>query len=175
MRVHIGGIWGPGWCGAWEPAFSLPFPPLSKKGGQTPLNRLTSVQWSLTEQLEDLDLMICLYWLTKHQQLQETSGKREETAALLGLKIKSKTKVMRINNKNNNHGPKLTRGCEQLHIPRSHRFSRRWHGARCLGQDQKGKDYIQHAQRYRQIKTSQSKTKLQIFNSNVKTTRLYGS
>lgn len=67
-------------------------------------NRRTGIQWSLTEQLEDLDFADDLALLAHtHQQMQE----------------KSKTKVLRINSKNNtpNHGSKCIRGCKQLHIP----------------------------------------------------------
>ena len=62
----------------------------------------TGIQWSLTEQLEDLDFADDLALLAHtHQHMQEKSPKIEITAALLRLKINSsKTKVMRINNKN---------------------------------------------------------------------------
>ena len=66
-------------------------------------NSRTSIQWSLTEQLEDLDFADDLALLAHtHQQMQEKSHKLEITAAPLGFKINSsKTKLMRINNKNN--------------------------------------------------------------------------
>ena len=81
-------------------------------------NSRTGIQWSLTEQLEDLDFADDLALLAHtHQQMQDKSHKLEITAASLGLKINSsKNKVMRINNKNN-HGSKPARGCNQFHIP----------------------------------------------------------
>ena len=61
-------------------------------------NSRTGIQWSLTQQLEDLDFADDLALLTHtQQQMQEKSHKLEITAASLRLK----TKVMRINNKNN--------------------------------------------------------------------------
>lgn len=54
-------------------------------------NRRTGIQWSLTEQLEDLDFADDLALLAHtYQQMQVKSGKLEETAALLGLKINLK-------------------------------------------------------------------------------------
>ena len=51
---------------------------------ETTNNRQTGIQWSLTEQLKDLDFADDLALLTHtHQQMQEESGKLEETAALL--------------------------------------------------------------------------------------------
>ena len=68
---------------------------------QTTHNKNTDIQWSLTEQLEDLDFAddIALF-SHSHQQMREKSQLLETTAAGLGLKINgAKNKIMRINNK----------------------------------------------------------------------------
>lgn len=69
---------------------------------QVTSNSRTSIQWSLTEQPEDLDFADDLALLTHaHHQMQEKSCKLETTAAALELKINThKTKIMQINNKN---------------------------------------------------------------------------
>ena len=64
---------------------------------QTTHNKNTGVQWSLTEQLEDLDFADDIALLShSHQQMREKSQLLETTAAGLGLKINgAKTKIMR--------------------------------------------------------------------------------
>ena len=68
---------------------------------QTTHNKNTGIQWSLTEQLEDLDFADDIALLShSHQQMREKSQLLETTAAGLGLKINgAKTKIMRRNNK----------------------------------------------------------------------------
>ena len=64
---------------------------------QTTHNKNTGIQWSLTEQLEDLDFADDIALLShSHQQMREKSQLQETTAAGLGLKINgAKTKIMR--------------------------------------------------------------------------------
>lgn len=70
----------------------------------TTYNKKTGFQWSLKEQLEDLDFADDIALLShSHQEMQEKSQLLEETAAALGLNINGlKTKVMQISNKSTN-------------------------------------------------------------------------
>ena len=83
--MYIESISGPDRCAARVPAFTLPSLLCIKWViKETTNNRQTGIQWSLTEQLEDLDFADDLALMTHtHQQMQEESGKLEETAALL--------------------------------------------------------------------------------------------
>lgn len=147
---------------------------------ETTSNRRTGIQWSLTEQLEDLDFADDLALLAHtHQQMQEKSGKLEETAALLGLKINSsKTKVMRINSKNNTP---ITMDQNSLEDVNSFTYLGSIISVEGGTEDDvqarigKARTTFNMLRNIWKAKNLSLKTKLQIFNSNVKTTLLYGS
>ena len=66
--------------------------------------RKNGIQWSLWEQLDDLDFAVVIALLShSYIQMQHKIRCLEETAAKLGLSVsKEKTKVMRLNNINEN-------------------------------------------------------------------------
>ena len=142
-------------------------------------NSPTGIQWSLTEQLEDLDFADDLALLAHtHQQMQEKSHKLEITAASLGLKINSsKNKIMRINNKNT----PITMDQNQLEDVTSFTYIGSVINIEG-GSEEDAKARIGKARTTFNIlnkiwktKNKPIKTKLKIFNSNVKSTLLYGS
>lgn len=111
--------------------------------------------------------------------MQEKSGKLEETAALLGLKINSsKNKVLRINSKNSTP---ITMDNNALEDVNSFTYL-----GSIISRDGGTEDDVQARNgkarttfnmlnNIWKAKNLSLKTKLQIFNSNVKTTLLYGS
>ena len=147
---------------------------------QTTSNKRTGIQWSLTEQLEDLDFADDLALLAHtHQQMQDKSSKLETTAALLGLKINaSKTKLMRINTKNNspinmdqNQLEEVTTFTYLGSIIAVDGGTEEDVSAR-IG---KARTTFNMLHKIWKAKNISLKTKLQIFNSNVKSTLLYSS
>lgn len=147
---------------------------------QTTSNSQTSIQWSLTEQLEDLDFADDLALLAHtHHQMQEKSHKLETTAALFGLKINTtKNKIMKINNKNNSP---ITMDQNQLDEVASFTYL----GSVVAVDGGMGEDVSVRIGKARtafnmlnkiwKAKNISLKTKLQIFNSNVKSILLYSS
>ncbi len=66
-------------------------------------NGRTGIQWTLTEQLEDLDFAddVCLISAT-HNQMQRKTEKLSVNASKLGMSVNiPKTKVLKVNGKVN--------------------------------------------------------------------------
>ena len=147
---------------------------------QVTCNSRTGIQWSMTEQLEDLDFADDLALLAHtQQQMQEKSGKLEDTAALLGLKTNSsKTKVMRINSNNNTP---ITMNQNQLEEVASFTYLGTIISVDGGTEEDvrarigKARATFNMLNNIWKMKNLSLKTKLQIFNSNVKSTLLYGS
>lgn len=81
-----------------------------------PTNKNTGIQWSLTEHVEDLDFAddIGLFSHT-HQQMQDKSQLLETTVSELALKLNGpKTKVMRINRKRTNPITAVNQSLEEV-------------------------------------------------------------
>ena len=147
---------------------------------ETTNSKQRGIQGTMTEQLEDLDFADDLALLAHtHQQMQEKSEKLVETAALLGLKINTaKTKVMRINSKNN-----TPINMDQNTLEDVNSFT--YLGSIITDAGGTEDDVQARIGKARttfiilnniwKAKNLSLKTKLQIFNSNVKTILLYGS
>lgn len=147
---------------------------------QTTHNKKTGIQWSLTEQLEDLDFADDIALLShNHQQMQDKSQLLETTAAGLGLKINgSKTKVMRVNNKclspikikdqNLEEVTKFTYLGSVISVDGGTEED-------VTARIGKARSSFNMLNRIWKTKYISITTKLRIFNSNVKTILLYGS
>ena len=146
----------------------------------TTAGRRNGIQWSLTQQLEDLDFADDLALLShSHAQMQDKTTTLNRISKQTGLNIhREKTKIMRINTGNNEP---LTLENEPLQDVNTFTYL----GSiinRKGGTEEDIKARIQKARgafvtlkniwKTSQIKT---KTKIRIFNSNVKSVLLYGS
>lgn len=147
---------------------------------QSTHNKKTGIQWSLTEHLEDLDFADDIALLShSHQQMQDKSELLEKTAAGLGLKINGpKTKVMRINTKNTDP---ITIGDQTLEDVDKFTYLGSVIAVDGGTEDDvktrigKARTAFNILNKIWKSKNISLKTKLQIFNSNVKTVLLYGS
>ena len=147
---------------------------------ETTTGSRNGIQWSLLEQLEDLDFADDLALLAHtHTQMQATTSKLEAVSSKLGLKINTdKTKTIRINSnareqiRINNLGIEdvtsftylgsvinTTGGADEDVLAR-------------IGKARSAFNTLSSIWRSREITTT---TKLRIINSNVKSVLLYGS
>ena len=138
------------------------------------------IQWTLTRQLDDLDFADDIALLSHNrQQMQEKTDTLDRTAKSLGLKInKKKTKVLRIKTTNNRP---VTVGEEELEDVDTFTYL----GSTINKEGGVEEDVRQRIQKARQAflglgkvwasKIIREKTKIRIFNSNVKAVLLYGS
>ena len=146
----------------------------------TTTGRKNGIQWSLTQQLEDLDFADDLALLShSHAQMQDKTVRLDTISQQIGLNIhREKTKVMRINTTNRDPF-----SLENAVLQEVDAFT--YLGSiinREGGTDEDIKTRIQKARgafatlkniwKSGQIKI---KTKIRIFNSNVKSVLLYGS
>ena len=146
----------------------------------TTAGRKNGIQWSLTQQLEDLDFADDLALLShSHAQMQNKTELLDTISQQIGLNIhRGKTKVMRINA--NNREP-ITLGRETLQEVDSFTYL----GSIINGEGGTEEDIKIRIQKARGAfvtlkniwKSGQIKemTKIRIFNSNVKSVLLYGS
>lgn len=147
---------------------------------QTTNNKKNGIQWSLTEQLDDLDFADDIALLSHtYQQMQDKTTQLETTAAELGLKINGpKTKIMRINNKNMNTIKLAGHSLEEVE-----KFT--YLGSVIAVDGGSEEDVTTRIGKARaafnilikiwKTKNISLRTKLKIFNSNVKSVLLYGS
>lgn len=138
------------------------------------------IQWTITTMLEDLDFADDIALLShNHKQMQEKTDLMDTTSRNIGLRInKNKTKVLRVQTANNNA---VTVSGEPLEDVNSFTYL----GSIINKEGGVEEDVKIRIQKARQafmalgkIWKSQSireKTKLKIFNSNVKSVLLYGS
>ena len=143
-------------------------------------DKRNGIQWTLWRQLDDLDFADDLALLSHtHQQMQDKTSTLEANASKVGLRInKDKTKVMKVNTKKDDR-IKLTSG--DIEEVRSFTYLGslvdETGGAQ---QDIKTRtakartafSLLNKVWRSREIAT---KTKLRIFNSNVKSVLMYGA
>ena len=140
----------------------------------------SGIPWKVFEHLEDLEFAddVCLLSNTK-EQMQRKINALSETGKKVGLKInKEKTKLLSINCRNN-----IPLNIEGETIEQVHKFS--YLGSVINekgGTEEDTKTRIQKAQftfnslkKIWQSKEISLKTKLRIFNSNVKSVLLYGA
>ena len=142
--------------------------------------RRTGIQWTLHEQLEDLDFADDLALLShSHQQMQEKTSRLEEVAAVTGLIInRDKTKMMRLRNKTT-QPIKLSSGTVEEVESFTYLGSVVSIGG---GTEEDIKARLGKARiAFRMLdniwksKVISRHTKIRLFNSNVKTVLLYGS
>ena len=147
---------------------------------ETTTGSRNGIQWTLVDQLEDLDFADDLALLAHtHSQMQAKTSKLEAISSKLGLNINTdKTKIMRINGKSNEHITinnlsiedvtsftylgsviNITVGTDEDVLAR-------------IGKARSAFNILANIWRSREITKA---TKIRIFNSNVKSVMLYGS
>ena len=143
-------------------------------------NRKNGIQWTLFKQLEDLDFADDIALLAQsHKQMQEKTTILDSLAQQMGLKINdSKSKIMRINSKSIETVEVRGKVLEEVD-----NFT--YLGSIVDKEGGTGKDIKARIQKARgafamlkniwKSKQISIKTKLRIFNSNVKSVLLYGS
>lgn len=96
----------------------------------TTAGRRNGIQWSLTQQLEDLDFADDLALLShSHAQMQDKTTTLNRISKQTGLNIhREKTKIMRINTGNNE--PLTLENERHIHLPWKHHKQKRRHGGR---------------------------------------------
>ena len=147
---------------------------------ETTKNRRNGIQWTLLDQLDDLDFADDLALLSqKLQHMQEKTSILEETAAKIGLKInKEKTKIMRINTTNTD--PIKLRNEDLEEVEEFTYLGSKVNTTGGTDNDIKIRickartafNLLKKVWNTRQISRN---TKIKIFNSNVKAVLLYGS
>jgi len=142
--------------------------------------RKNGIQWSISTQLDDLDFADDIALLAhNHRQMQEKTDIIEQTSRNIGLKInKGKSKILRVKSKNTD--PITVRG-EPLEDVNSFCYL----GSIINSEGGVEEDVKTRIQKARQAfvgmghvwasKTFKEKTKIKLFNSNVKAVLLYGS
>ena len=147
---------------------------------ETTEGKRNGIQWDLYQQLDDLDFADDIALLAhKHEQMQNKTTLLEENAAKTGLRINhEKTKTMRVNARNSN-SITLSRG----NIEDVTTFT--YLGSKVNeygGTEEDVKTRISKARvafsmlkKVWRAKEISLKTKMRIFNSNVKSVLLYGS
>ncbi|KAF0026068.1 hypothetical protein F2P81_020805 [Scophthalmus maximus] len=147
---------------------------------QTIRNKKNGIQWSLTEHLDDLDFADEITLLSHtHQQMQDKTTRLETTAAELGLKVNGpKTKTMQINIKSMNLITLEGHALEEVNTLTYPGSVIAVNG----GSEEDVKARIGKAgaafnilTKIWKTKNISLKTKLKIYNSNVKSVLLYGS
>ena len=147
---------------------------------ETTSDSRNGIQWTLVDQLEDLDFADDLALLSHtHSQMQAKTLKLEAISSKVGLKVNTdKTKIMGLNSKSNEHISITNRDLEDV-------TSFTYLGSVInitggtdedvlarIGKARSAFNILGNIWRSREITTA---TKIRIFNSNVKPVLLYGS
>ena len=143
-------------------------------------NRKNGIQWTLFKQLEDLDFADDIALLAQsHKQMQEKTAILDSWAQQLGLKINDrKSKIMRINSKSTDAVEvrgKVLEEVDNFTYLGSIVDKEGGSGTDIKVKIQKARGAFAMLKNIWKTKQIRTKTKLRIFNSNVKSVLLYGS
>ena len=147
---------------------------------KTTEGKRNGIQWTLLEQLEDLDFVDDLALLSHtHKQMQEKTSQLEVEASKIGLRVNAgKTKLMRINSTNSNS---ITLSSGEIEEVTSFTYlgsivdttgGTEQDIKTRIGKARTAFNLLKKVWRSRAIATA---TKIRIFNTNVKSVLLYGA